>query len=291
MFKTEEYADGEIVRWAWARESDFIPEPFWTSVYLIDGLLIDSGAPAGLDEFVEFVEKEDSRVEEVVLTHWHEDHSGAARYLTEELGLPVYIHEKGLEIVRNGFYVPNYRELAWGNPLEPAPKVEPLNLDSINSPTAKYTFEVLHIPGHSQDLIALIEPDEGWVFVSDSVVPSYQTIFNESRKELGKGMEPVNEDIEQIYSSLKKLKDYTTEIEEFSVYASYFGKFEDRKIIEKNIEELESLHAKVHNLKMEGLSPQEIVKEIFDGEHITGKLTDGALSRLNLVNSLLEWSI
>lgn len=285
--------DGKIVRWAWARESDLIPEPFWTSVYLIDGLLIDSGAPAGLEEFMEFVEKGNSRdiIEEVVLTHWHEDHSGGARYLTEELGLPVYIHENGLERVRNGFSVPNYRELAWGNPLEPAPKVEPLNLNSIDSPGGMYTFELLHIPGHSQDLIALIEPSKGWVFVSDSIVPNYQTIFNETGGELGESMEPVNEDIKQIFSSLKRLRDYTAEMDDFSVYSSYFGKFEDRKIIEENIEELESMHVEVHKLKRKGFNPQEIVEEIFGGEHITGDLTNGALSRLNLVNSLLEWSI
>lgn len=33
--------------------------------------------------------------------------------------------------------------------------------------TDRYRFAVLHTPGHSNDHICLLEPDEGWLFSGD----------------------------------------------------------------------------------------------------------------------------
>jgi ribonuclease/clavin/mitogillin len=109
----------------------------------------------------------------VIITHWHEDHSGGARLLSEELGLPVYIHRHVIDKVRRGYSYPDYRVLAWGEPFESAPAVCPLDVSSIKTKTGKYTFDLLHLPGHSDDLIVLIEPTKNGALC---LIPLYLNI-------------------------------------------------------------------------------------------------------------------
>ncbi len=293
MLNIEKLENEKITRWAWARDIEQIPEPFWTSVYFVDGILIDSGPPAGVEDFKEFIESIGSReaIEKVILTHWHEDHSGGAKYLTEELELPVYIHEEGLEVVKKGFSYPDYRELAWGGPLKPAPKVHPLDFDSVSSKSGEYEFELVHVPGHSSDLICLMELEEEWVFISDSVVSNYQMIFGEGRKDLPENMEPVHDNMEQIYFSLKKLQEHVEKMENASIFTASQGKFEDSKIIEKNIQQIEELHEGIQKYKDQGLEDEEIVEKIFGEEHIVGELTQKGLSRINVIKSLKNSSL
>ncbi len=293
MLDVENFENGRITRWAWARDIEQIPEPFWTSVYFVGGILIDSGSPGGVEEFKDFIDsirsKED--IEKVIITHWHEDHAGGAKYLTEELELPTYIHENGLEIVRNGFTYPDYRKLAWGGPLEPAPKVQPLDFDTVKTKSGEYTFDLIHLPGHSTDLVCLIEPEEEWVFASDSVVPEYQMIFGERRKDFPEEMEPVHDNMEQIYFSLKKLQDYTDEMENPTLFTSSHGKFKSSKIIEKNIQQIEELSEKIQKYKKQGMEDEKIVEKIFGEEHIVGEITNQGLSRINIIKSLKNSSI
>lgn len=293
MFNIEKFENGKITRWAWARDIEQIPEPFWTSVYFVDGVLIDSGPPGGVEDFKKFISSIGSKetIDKVIITHWHEDHAGGARYLTEELGVPTYIHENGLEIVRDGFTFPDYRKLAWGDQLEPAPKVQPLDFDTVSTKSGKYEFDLIHVPGHSDDLICLIEPEEEWIFISDSVVSKYQMIFGENRKDLPKDMEPVHDDMEEIYFSLKKLEKRSKKMENATIFTASQGKFEDSKIIEKNIQQIEELSEKVQKYKNQGLEDEEIGEKMFGEEHMIGELTDQGLSRINIIKSLKNCKI
>lgn len=281
MVKIERYANDEIVRWAWASS-----QGPWTSAYLVDGLLIDSGPPGSTEEFKQFIQSlpPEQAVEKVILTHWHEDHAGGARFLSEELGLPIYIHKHGIDNVRKGFSYPDYRVFAWGGPFEPAPGVLPLEVSALTTKTGNYTFELLHLPGHSDDLIVLIEPTQAWGFVSDSIVPEYQMIF-------GEPSEDIHEDIEQIHASLTQLQEHTVGMDRLALFTAGFGMFPGHEILAKNISDIESLHEKVHELKNRGFQDQKIVEKLFGEEHVTGHLTNYALSRLNLVRALLRWPI
>ena len=52
---------------------------YWTAAYWLDGLLIDSGPPCLADELVQIVEQ--LGVEQIVVTHGHEDHIGGLHAL------------------------------------------------------------------------------------------------------------------------------------------------------------------------------------------------------------------
>jgi len=285
MFKIEKYANGEIIRWAWTTNDKRMPKAFWTSAYLVDGVLIDSGAPASISELREFIGSitPEQSIEKVIVTHWHEDHAGGARLLTEEFGLPVYMHESGIEKVRRGYSYPEYRVLAWGGPLEPAPAVQPLPFSVLSTKSGKYSFDLLHIIGHSDDLVVLVESTQQWCFISDSIAPVYQMIF-------GEPSEDIHEDLEQIHASLKQIQRFTKGMDHLMIFTAGFGSFPGQEILTKNISEIETLHKKVHEFKAQGFSERKIVKKLFGDEHLAGYLTNDALSRLNLVRSLSKWS-
>jgi glyoxylase-like metal-dependent hydrolase (beta-lactamase superfamily II) len=60
---------------------------YWVASYLVDGLLVDTGASNTAAEIVDYLEG--GQLRQVVNTHFHEDHVGADRLLAERFGVPL----------------------------------------------------------------------------------------------------------------------------------------------------------------------------------------------------------
>ena len=60
-------------------------------VYNVDGLLIDCGPQSRAEQFRPWFREQN--IKQVALTHNHEDHSGNARWIQDELKVPIYLHE------------------------------------------------------------------------------------------------------------------------------------------------------------------------------------------------------
>ena len=81
------------------------------------------------------------------------------------------------------------------------------------------------------------------------------------------------------------------------IFSAGNGLLKGREFILKKMEEIEYLRAQTHELYekfheesySEKKSIRKILKKLFSGESIICQLTRGALSRENLVISLLEW--
>ena len=131
-----------------------------TGVYFVDGLLIDTGPSNAQYEFEKVLEA--MPVEQVVLTHHHEDHNGNAAFAAERLGVTPLAHPLSLPLLRKPEPVPSYRRVAWGTPA-PCEATELGNEIS----TTNYRFEVLHTPGHAPDHVVLFEPEQHWLFAGD----------------------------------------------------------------------------------------------------------------------------
>ena len=67
---------------------------YWTGIYFVDGLIIDSG-PSNLAGEVERLFRE-LEIHQAVVTHAHEDHCGNNRLLKEELGIDSLAPQKSL---------------------------------------------------------------------------------------------------------------------------------------------------------------------------------------------------
>src|SRR6266513_2040363 len=113
---------------------------YWTGVYLVDGLLVDSGPP-NLGRDVRRLVGE-LAVRQCVTTHHHEDHSGNHGLLAAELRITPLAHASAVpRLAEPDTHFQLYRRVAWGR--RPAALTAPLGavLD-----TTRFRFRVVHTP-------------------------------------------------------------------------------------------------------------------------------------------------
>ncbi|MDI6846730.1 MAG: MBL fold metallo-hydrolase [Candidatus Bathyarchaeia archaeon] len=122
---------------------------YWTTFYYYRGLIIDTGCPHTAEEAARFVEEMSLNVKAILLTHYHEDHSGGAYFLKEKFGVDVFAPQKSLEKLLNPSEIPAYRQIVWGQP-KPV-KINPLHEDMKFEDVKVKTIET---PGHSFDHVS-----------------------------------------------------------------------------------------------------------------------------------------
>src|SRR5438477_7573560 len=134
---------------------------YWTGVYLVDGLLVDSGPPNLAGDVRRLVSE--LAVRQCVTTHHHEDHSGNHGLLAGELRITPLAHPSAVaRLALADTHPPLYRRIAWGArpPAATAPLGERLEI-------TRFRFQVVHTPGHATDHVALFEPERAWLFSGD----------------------------------------------------------------------------------------------------------------------------
>jgi glyoxylase-like metal-dependent hydrolase (beta-lactamase superfamily II) len=283
MIKIKNY--GPVLEWRYATDNHILnalSKPFWTSCFLIDGLLIDTGAPSSVSELRSFL-RSSGPVDRCVITHWHEDHAGGGQMLLDEFKVPVYADPTTIGKIAAGYSYPFYRRWAWGKALPPVRGVMPLAEKTLTTGSGACTFDVLILPGHADGLVALAEMSRGWIFAAEAVMPRYRMLFG--------GNSDIREDIDAIYESIRRLREIAGRIKgEVTVFiAGHGGITRGREFLAERIKELEDMRAKAHDLQSRGLTDKRILREMFGGESVVGLITGGALSRMNLVRSLLKW--
>ncbi len=193
--------------------------------YFIDGILVDTGPRRCLKEFSAFFQAND--IHQVVLTHAHEDHCGNASYLNKR-GTPIYIHPSAIKFCNTMPKLPLYRRLFWK-------KREPFSASAIDEVfnSQSLSWQVIEVPGHTQDYIALYNQKEGALFTGDLIVSPKTKL----------GMP--GENMHQIINSLKRLLSYDFQ----TIYCGHAGVIEKgRAILEKKLANLENLRDEVIQL-------------------------------------------
>lgn len=245
---------------------------YWTTAYLIDGLLIDTGCAHSAGELISALA--DREIISLVNTHTHEDHIGANGKLQKKRkGLEIFAHPLALPVLENPRErqpLQLYRRVMWGWPKPSKGKsVE----DGQVIETERYAFQVIHTPGHSPDHICLYEQKQGWLFSGDLYVGGKD-------RALGEGY-----DIWQIIASLKR-------IAQLPLIKLYPGcarvRDNPRESLTDKIKYLEEMGKRVLEMHRQGKSEKAIVRSLLGGPMWIELVTLGHFSRKNLVRSYLE---
>ncbi len=263
------YADGEVVRFDLARTLAGRGR-YWTTCYLVDGLLIDSGCPHAAEELVQALEPR--RLERILTTHSHEDHFGGNGPLQRERGVEILAHPGAVPFLaspRGLQPLHPYRRLMWGWP-EPSHADPVVEGDEISTPS--YRFRVLHTPGHARDHLCLYEPERGWLFTGDLYVGGRDRALR------------AGYDIWQILESLRRVS--ALPLRTLFPGAARVRTDPDRAFGDK-IEHLEGLGRRVLELAESGWSTSRIARTLCGGPMWIEALTLGHFSRRNLVRAYL----
>lgn len=240
------------------------------AAYFVDGLLIDTGCAHTSREFADYLRNEDIRV--VVNTHFHEDHCGGNRDILERFDVPLYAHRDSIPLIAQRPRLYPYQEFVWGYPeptlAEPIPNI--IETDS-------FRFKAMETPGHSPGHVCLIEESRGWCFSGD--------IF---AREGVKFIRP-EENIKATIASMQSL--INLPCERMIMFTSLGRIVEDgRTALAACIGNLKKHALRVSDLYRQGASPDEMVTELFGGEHLFAEMTNNQYSTKNLVLSLLDMS-
>ncbi|RAZ67324.1 MBL fold metallo-hydrolase [Planococcus maitriensis] len=234
--------------------------------YLADGVLIDTGARSLRKYFEPFIDRAD--FDQVVLTHYHEDHSGNAAHIERTRNTPIYLSGKTIDACAQAADYPLYRKLFWG-------KRKPFHAnalpDSFTSRNA--TWDVIATPGHAHDHQAFFNRDTGQMFTGDLFV-------NERTKVV-----LAEENIPQLITSLERVLRY-----DFGdVFCSHAGFVEGgRQALERKRDYLLGIQQDAFALRQQGYGAKEIRDRLLPKTYPITTLSRGEWDSLHLITSLLE---
>lgn len=245
---------------------------YWTTAYLLDGVLIDSGCAFTARELVK--ELEDRPLTHILNTHTHEDHIGANGLLQRQrANLEVRAHPLAIPVLedpRGQQPLHPYRRLFWGWP-EPS-HVIPLN-DGEWVETENHRLQAFHTPGHAPDHLCFYEPKEGWLFTGDLFVGGRERALREDY------------DIWQIIASLKRVAALPAAV----MFPGCARNREDPKgELQTKIAYLEEFGGKVLELYRQGWSVNAIVHALCGKPMWIELVTLGNFARRHLVLSYLR---
>jgi hypothetical protein len=144
-------------------------------------------------------------------------------------------------------------------------------------------LDIIPTPGHAPDQVAFLEKTQQWVFAVDAVLPKYNNLFG--------GTCNIQENIADIYGSLERLYNETNGMDDLRIFISGKGIKQGREFLLEKMNEIKQLHSTVQDYSQKGLSCEEILIQVYQEESFSGVMTNGELSRLNMICSLSEWKL
>lgn len=269
MIRVEQVGPVTAIRMA----RSFLGRPVhWTAAYWIDGLLIDCGPACTARELARVLEP--VPVEQVVITHSHEDHIGGLTAIHQRFPQArIYAAHRSLPAIEQPakLQMQIYRRLIWGRP-QPFYKARPLP-DVIH--TRDHTFRVIETPGHSVDHVAFFEGQRRWVFCGDLFVGGQERSWSPEFNLFG------------IVGSLQTLVALTPSI--LFPGCGAIRKEPGAEILGK-IRYLTQLCAHVHQLEIQGAPLEEMVDKVLGGESRMKFWTAGHDSAANLIKACRNYN-
>ncbi len=237
--------------------------------YFVDGLLIDTGP--GILQAEVLADLSRLPIEQIFLTHHHEDHTGNLAALTAtQPEIPIYAHPKCAEIIQNPPAVSLVERLTWG--IHTAVQgIQPVG-DTLS--TFKYQFTPIYTPGHAIDHLVLHEPNEGWLFSGDMYVHPYIAYF------------VANECMATQIASLKKM----IALDFDRMLCSHSTEQRNGKaLLQQKLQFFQTFSGRVLHWHQQGYPAKDIMRKMKLKERWMVRLLSGGwLSALNMVQSVVR---
>lgn len=232
-------------------------------LYFVDGLLVDTGPHSLRREIAPYLRG--LPIEQVALTHVHEDHCGLASELAAR-GIPILCPAESVEEAALEPRLPLYRRLFWGRrpPFPAAPLPETLR-------TPGHTFQVLNGPGHTPHHALFYEPERGWLFSGD--------FFLTARPRLVFG----GENLAATLDTLKRLEALEVRV----LFDTHAGPLRDGalKLAQKRAF-IEDLGVRVADLRRQGLDDRAIDRRLFPSKPLISFVSRGEWASSHMVRTV-----
>lgn len=236
--------------------------------YFVDGLLIDTGHHRARNAVQKIAKS--LPIEQIYVTHHHEDHTGNLALLQKQFNCPTYSSEQCATLMKNPPVLTFAQWMVWGS-RRAYPVLQPKQ-HVIQTP--QFTFEIIPIPGHAQDMVALYERERQWLFSADLYIHAYISYFTADEK--------IVEQIQSIRSIL--------ELDFKALFCGHSPQLKDAKNrLSDKLLFLEDFYEKAKHLHQKGYTEKEIFKQMNLKENWYVKvLSGGYLSKMNMVRSVLQ---
>jgi glyoxylase-like metal-dependent hydrolase (beta-lactamase superfamily II) len=248
----------------WQTARDYLGKTLYvTGFYLVDNSLIDCGPTNALPILKNLFQ--DLPINEILITHHHEDHTGNLKYLLEQKHCIAYAHPlaaKGMRMVSE--HVPMYRNIVWGRP-------EFAETKSIGREvsTGNHQLQVIETPGHSEDHLCLFEPEKKWLFTGDLYLSGYMRYLRD------------DENIYEIMRSLKQLIELKPKV----LFCNHRGPVENAgTALQKKLSFLENLRDDVMDCLQNG-EPFDRIYKKFKNDLVFRWFSAGELCTSNLIQA------
>lgn len=240
---------------------------YYVAAYFVDGLLVDTGFDYLAEQFYDAVPNR--KIEQIVNTHHHEDHVGANYLFEQRRQLQAWAHVDALPLIEKPpAKLKPYRNVVWGVPQPAYPQAIGAKLS-----TAKYSFHVLHLPGHSPDHIGLYEPEQGWLFSGDLFL-SVKVRVLRTDEDIAASMASLRQaaalPLQRLFCGSGKILDHPVDI------------------LQQKLAFYEELQGRVTSLHQKGWEIEKIRDAVLGKEGVWPLMSQGEFSKLNLVRGLLQ---
>ncbi len=144
-----------------------VVSPFGTNCYLVAsektrrGIVIDPGDNA--EYIINSIDKFNLKIEKIVNTHAHVDHTCAAAEVKERINATFHLHKEDIHFLNTLLK----QSQLYGIPTKGAPEVDGFLEDSDTIEIDDLILKVIHTPGHSQGGICL--HGNGVIFSGDTL--------------------------------------------------------------------------------------------------------------------------
>ncbi|KOS63471.1 MBL fold metallo-hydrolase [Lysinibacillus agricola] len=268
MFKREKSIEIQRNRDVQCAHGKVAVQGIGMSVYsfFVDGLLIDTGSHSLSKEFQSFFNE--IPIEQLALTHSHEDHAGNAAWIQQHKSVPIYIHRDSVNICAEDGEYPFYRQALWGE--RQAFMAQPFG-DTLQTKSA--TWDVIETPGHTTDHVSFYNRETGAMFTGDLYIQTKTKVVLDE------------ENIVHTLASLKNILNYDFQ----EVYCCHAGYIEDgRAKIQEKIAYLEDMEGKIKQLFNKGYSVEEITKTTFPRDYPITKASEEQWSSKHIITAFIN---